>query len=229
MRGLVNIRYAFAALLVALLLWVVAHSTSPVERPFDLPVRAADIPDELVVTGQNYDRVNIHVRGSRAALASLSASDLEYVADLSTAAPGDLSQEVDVTKIERTLPRGAEIVSRLPVSIDFVLERKHTRSVKVQADVTGTPAQGYELGTISIVPASASVTGARSEVLGLKRVETETVDISGATASIVRRVKLMPAGRHVWFDEVEAIDLRIDIRAKETPELADLVGPEPRS
>jgi YbbR domain-containing protein len=221
MKGLSHIRYWLFSLLGAVLLWTVAHSTSPVERPFDIPVQTSGVPDDLVVTGQDYDRVNIFVRGSRAGLASLSATDLVYVADLSAASRGRTSQEVDVITIEQGLPRGAEVVSRSPTSLEFVLERKHTRSVAIRADLSGGPAAGYQVNSVSVTPERATVTGARSEVLGLKEVLTETVDITGAQGSIQRRVKLLATGRDLWLDGIEEIEIQIDISPLPIEELAD--------
>lgn len=219
-------RYWAISLLGAILLWTVAHGTSPVERPFDVPVETTGVPEELVVVGQNYDRVNIFVRGSRAGLASLTATDLIYSADLSAAVPGHYNQEVDVTTIERGLPRGAAVVSRSPVSIDFLLEEKHTRSVAVRPDVSGSPAPGFLVESVTVAPERATVTGARSEVLDLKEVLTEVVDITGAQASIQRRAKLMTTGRHSWLNGVEEIEVRIQIVPQPVEELADREGGE---
>ncbi len=221
MKGLRNIRYWLFSLLGAILLWTVAHSTSPVERPFDVPVQTEGVPEDLVVIGQDYDRVNIFVRGSRAGLASLTATDLVYVANLVAAVPGRFSQEVDVTTIERGLPRGAVIVSRSPVSIDFRLEKKHSRSVGIRSDVVGSVAPGFQVESISIAPERTTVTGARTEVLGLKEVLTEVVDITGAQANVQRRVKLMEAGRHAWFDGIDEVEVRVEITPQPVEELAD--------
>ena len=221
MKGLRNLRYWLFSLLGAILLWTVAHSTSPVERPFNVPVRTEGVPESLVVVGQDYDRVNIFVRGSRAGLASLIAADLFYSADLSAAAAGRYNQEVDVTTIERDLPPGAGVVSRSPVSIEFVLEEKHTRSVAVKPDVAGEPALGFTVEAVTVSPERATVTGARSEVLGLKEVLTEAVDITGAQATVQQRAKLMEVGRHTWFDGVEEIDVRVEIVPQPVDELAE--------
>ena len=220
MRGFRHVRYWIFSLLSAVMLWTVANSTSPVERPFDVPVETTGVPEGLVVISQDYDRVNIRVRGSRAGLASLTATDLVYVADLSSAEPGRNHHEVDVTTLAGSLPRGADVVSRAPLSIDFVLEEKQTRSVAIRLDVTGEPAEGFRVVSTTLSPERATVTGARTEVLGLKEVPTEKLDISGARAPIQRRVKLVQGGRHVWLDGIEEIEVRIDIEPIPPDELA---------
>ena len=66
-----NFRYKALALGLAVLLWGVSHGTSSIERGFDIPVALRGVPEDLVVTGQSTDAVNIRVKGSRAALRSL--------------------------------------------------------------------------------------------------------------------------------------------------------------
>lgn len=221
MKGIRHIRYWIFSLLSAVLLWTVANSTSPVERPFDVPVQTAGVPEALVVTGQDYDRVNIRVRGSRAGLASLTATDLVYVADLSGASDGRYAHEVDVTTIAQGLPRGAEIVSRAPLSIDFDLESKQTRSVSITPALEGEPARGYRVDGITLSPERATVSGARTEVLALQQVVTEKMDIAGAQGPIQRRLKLALNGRHIWLDGIEEIEVRVDVVPLAPEDLAE--------
>ena len=113
-----------------------------------MPFSSKRVPEDFVVTGQDYDRVNIRVRGSRAGLASLTATDLVYVADLSGAESGSNAHEVDVTTIERDLPRGADVVSRAPLVISFDLEEKQTRSVAIELDRLGDLLQALGRGQL---------------------------------------------------------------------------------
>ena len=73
-----NLRYKVVALVAALLLWGVSHSTSSVERGFDIPVVPGNVPEDLVITGQSTDAVNIRVRATNAALRRLSVAELSY-------------------------------------------------------------------------------------------------------------------------------------------------------
>ena len=71
-----ELRYFLLAVLIALVLWGMAHGSSSIERGFDIPVVIHDLPDRLVVTDLSADVVNIRVLGSRAAL-----RDIDPVAD----------------------------------------------------------------------------------------------------------------------------------------------------
>lgn len=210
-----NLRYKVLALVAAFGLWGVSHSTSSVERGFDIPVVPANVPEDLVITGQSTDAVNIRVRGTNAALRRLSVAELEYPVDLAGARPGDTEREVELAVMN--LPRGAQVVSRSPASLEFTLERKSTRAVKVRPDLDGEPAPGFVIGEVVVQPPRVRISGARSEVLRLSEVLTETIDVTGANASFERTVRALPGGLHVWLDGAEEVSVRIEIAPQ--PEL----------
>lgn len=210
-----NLRYKVVALLAALLLWGVSHSTSSVERGFDIPVVPGNVPQDLVITGQSTDAVNIRVRATNAALRRLSVADLSYPVDLAGARAGNTEREVELAAMN--LPRGAQIVSRSPASLEFTLERRSTRAVKVRADVDGEPESGFVLGKISIEPPRLRISGARSEVLRLSEVLTETIDVAGANAPLEKKVRATPGGLHVWMDGENEVTVRIAIMPAPDP------------
>jgi YbbR domain-containing protein len=213
-----NLRYKVLALIAAFGLWGVAHSTSSVERGFDIPVVPRNVPEDLVITGQSSDAVNIRVRGTNAALRRLSVAELEYPVDLAGAKPGDTEREVELAVI--SLPRGAQVVSRSPAALEFTLERKSTRAVKVRPDLDGEPAPGFAIGEVVVDPPRVRISGARSEVLRVSEVLTETIDVSGADAPLERKVRALPGGLHVWLDGAEEVTVRIDVAPIPPPEPA---------
>jgi YbbR domain-containing protein len=210
-----DLHYKALALVAAFLLWGVSHSTSPVERGFDVPVVPKNAPPDLVVTDGSSDAVNVRVRGTRAALRRLSVAELEYPVDLSGARAGSTQFEVDPGALP--LPRGAQIVSRSPASLDFTLERRSTRSVKVRPDLDGEPAAGFLLGEVVVEPPRVRISGARSEVLRLSEVLTETIDVTGANAPFERKVRVAPGGLHVWLDGDDVVTVKIDVQPEAPP------------
>lgn len=218
MRGLFsNLRYKLLALGLAIFLWVVAHGSSPIERGFDVPVVLRAIPENLVVTDQSTNEINVRVRGSRAALRTLSPENLEYVIDVSGAKAGVSEYEVDVSRLD--LPRGAEPVSRSPSGIELVFEPRGTRTVRVRPDVTGEPAEGFRVGEVVVQPSRVEITGARSQVLRLSEVVTETVDVSGAKAPIEREVRIsLGEGRHVWVKDQKPVRVHVQVESTQTAE-----------
>ena len=123
-----NPGYKLLALAVALLLWGLSHSDSDVEKPIDVPLEIKGAPEELVVTATSVEEVNLRIMGTRAALRNLSTADLVYPLDLAGAKPGQMTVDVDTSRLD--LPRGARVVSRSPSRVDVTLSRRGTRSVE---------------------------------------------------------------------------------------------------
>ncbi|MCX5739734.1 MAG: hypothetical protein NTZ61_14810, partial [Proteobacteria bacterium] len=175
MRIFSNLSYKVLAIVIALFLWLVARGSSSVERGFDIPVVLQGVPDDLVVVDQGADVVNVRLLGTRSALRNFNPERLEYPLEISEAKPGQADFEVDLSRFD--LPRGARVVSRSPSRIELSLERRIGKTVKVKPDLEGQPAEGFRVAEIAIDPPRVRIAGARSEVLRLSEVATETIDM----------------------------------------------------
>jgi YbbR domain-containing protein len=210
-----NLGLKLLAVAIALFLWTVARGSSNVERGFDVPVTVHGMPEDLVVVEQSAEAVNLRVSGSMVALRNVAPEKYEYAIDVSGAKPGRADYEVDVTRFE--LPRGARVISRSPAEISLTFERRATRPVRVRADVEGRPAQGYRIERIEIVPPRVRITGARSEVLRLSEVVTEMIDVTGATGTLEREVRVSPGVGHVWAEDPRTVTVRVRVEPEPQP------------
>lgn len=208
MTRLIDVRLAALALFMAVLLWGFSQSTATQERGFDVPVVAAQIPDDLILTARSSDAVDIRVRGSRVALRNVPV-DLEYAVDLSDAKAGVIAKEVDLTQFD--VGRGAQIVSRSPTQLEFTLEPRISRRMAVRPNIVGKPADGFVIGEVTSTPRRVLVSGAESEVLRLGEVLTETVDVSGASASVERTVSAAALGQYAWLEPNEELKVRVEV------------------
>ena len=91
--------------------------------------------------------------------------------------------------------------------------------MKVRVDIDGEPAPGFMLGEVVVEPARLRISGARSEVLRLSEVLTETIDVADARETLEKKVRAMPGGLHVWLDGDEAVTVRIEILPVPVPVL----------
>jgi YbbR domain-containing protein len=210
-----NLGYKLLALAIAIFLWGVANGSASTQRGFDLPIVLRSVPPELVVTSQSADVVNVRVLGSPSVLRTLAATKLEYPIDVSEGKPGEAVYEVEPSTLE--LPRGATIVSRSPARVEVKFEARGSRSVRVRAEVAGEPAQGFEITDVQVKPPRVQVSGARSEVLRLTELTTDTVDVTGVTAPVERSVRVLLGGSHVWLDEPGEVQVRVQVTPKAVP------------
>ena len=200
----------FLSFLIAIVLWGMAHGTTSKDRGFDIPVVFETVPDDLVITSRSASTLNIRVLGNAAALRNVDPTRLEYRIDVSEARPGPAIHEVDATLID--LPRGARILSRSPARVEFTLEQRGRKSVRVRPELTGKPADGYHVVGVEVEPRSAWLTGARREVLRLSEVTTETIQVDGLSAPVEREVRLaLGSNEHVWPEEEGSVTVRVEI------------------
>ena len=212
------------AIAIALVLWGMAHGASQTERSFDLPVVLQGIPDNLVITDQSADVVNVRLRGTRAALRNISPNNLEYPISVSGSKEGLTVHEVDTTFID--FPRGVNVVSRSPALLEVKFERAGRRSVKVRPDLEGTPSSRFEIVQVTVDPPRVWLAGARGDVLRLSEVVTETIEVGELVETTEREVRLSLGGGHVWMEESRPVTVRIEIKAVPEDEPDEQVGRE---
>lgn len=205
-----NLRYAFLAIFLSMVLWAIAHGGSTVEREYDLPVVFDGLPDDLVIVDQSTREINVRLRGSTAAFRNAKFGDKEYVEHVAGAKPGQARYEVDDERLDP--PRGLQVVGLSPSEFAVRFERRGRKNVKVRADVQGEPAEGYKLGAVTLDPARVWLTGARSRVLRVSDVATEPIDVTGLQASEQRQVKLNIGTDHVWAEDDKPVTVKIDVQ-----------------
>ncbi len=215
LKGRVNVLLAVVSLGIATVLWGMAHGTTSKERGYDIPVVFTGVPEHLVVTDQNVDAVNVRVRGSPAALRNLSPTKMEYRVDVSGAKPGVLEHKVENFQIEQQidLPRGVRIVSRSPSQIEVEFERRGKKAVGIRADLEGEPAAGFAIKNVVVEPPRVWLVGARSDVLRLSEVVTETIDVTDLEESTESEVGLSLGSGRVWMEEQRPVKVHIELEA----------------
>jgi YbbR domain-containing protein len=76
-----------------------------------------------------------------------------------------------------------------------VFTDRETRQLPVTPFVTGTPATGYEVASITISPPLVTVEGNADQLVGLASADTEPISISGATQDVTKDAELaLPPG-----------------------------------
>ena len=204
------------ALAIAFFLWGVAHGSSSIELVFDVPVELHNMPEDLVVTDQTVQSINLRVKGSRAALGNVNPGKLSYSVDLSGGQPGIADYDVQVSRIE--LPRGAQPSAHSPSHFQVRFEERGRKVVAVRADLTGELDEGYRLADVNVVPPRVRLEGARSFVLRLDEVATEPIDLAGLTENLEREVPIRLPGGTVWMEDDKPVKVLLQIVPELVPE-----------
>jgi YbbR domain-containing protein len=213
------------ALAISVFIWAVAQGTSSIQESFDVPVELVGVEDGLVVTDQNSDAINVRLRGSRASLRNLDREKMKYRVDASGGKPGVAVYEVDVETIEH--PTGTTFAGHSPSRIQVRFEKRGRKAVNVRAEIQGVPAPGFHVAGVVIEPAKVWLEGARSQVMRLNEVVTESIDIAGLAANEKREVRLVLGGGTVWAEDSSPLQVEVRIEPDPIPEpILDLDNPE---
>lgn len=96
-----------------------------------------------------------------------------------------------------------------------------TKSVAVQAAVTGEPAEGYNVGDITCYPTALTVTGKKEILEKLSEIEIPegVLDVEGATGNVVVNVDIeqyLPEGIYLVDEDMSAIKIEADVEKQIT-------------
>ena len=129
------------------------------------------------------------VVGARAAPV-IQASGLSVNQDLALVAVDRLGDPVSPVKLE---PDTARVT--IPVFANL-----GSRVIPVSPVVTGTPAAGFEVATVTVEPTVVTVKGDAERLAALESVDTAPVSVSGASKTVTSTVALDPP------DDVSPLD-----------------------
>ena len=177
------------SVLAAFLLWYVLSA----QRTREISVRGVraqltlvNIPSNLMLVSGVPDTVSVQLRGPLSRALDPRAP-LEVLLDLSNARPGTNSYPINASDIP--LPPEVEVVSVEPAAISLELERRQTLSVALRPVVEGTPATGFVLASVRVMPEQVAIQGPESRLDGVDFVETTPISVEGATGPVEATVQ----------------------------------------
>jgi YbbR domain-containing protein len=188
-----NLAAKVFAALFAFVFWFFVNAGKRETQIFQFPLEIKNVPEHTVLVSRDrIDMVAVKLNGPGALLTSLDGRRVPITLDLSGVEPGiDVRLKIRDDMIR--VPRGVRIIDVEPARIPLRLEEVRQATLPVRVIRSGEPADGYQIDSIKVAPASAVVTGPASTVAALQAVETEPLDLNGLTGSVERRVALVRA------------------------------------
>jgi len=103
------------------------------------------------------------------------------------------------------------------VEVNIPIE--NTKHVSLEMDLTGQPAAGYMVRSISIEPEEIIITGKQQTLAGINSLKTEKIDITEGTADVSKEVRfIIPEGVEL-VNTNEKVSIFIDIEKIVTSEI----------
>jgi hypothetical protein len=174
-----NLGLKLAALLLALLVYLNVYLDRPAQMTLSFPVQVRGLGDSLSLSGPVPSTVQAVVRGTGKQLLRLRLTEPPFPLDLEGQGIGSFSLEVTPDGLPLTGYDGIE-VDRIvgPLAIDFGIERRVQRRVRVAARVENLP-PGVALPGMRVEPETVLVSGPRSALARLDSVVLDPVRVTG--------------------------------------------------
>ena len=183
-----------------------------IDKTVRIRVEAGKPPEGLTATPPVLDRTTAIVRGPASAVQKVDAAVARVTIDASGI---DVDEDVELIPVDA---RGDPVS---PVNLDprtvhvriRVGQQLTTRTVPVVPIVSGSPASGYAVASITVEPIAVTVSGERDVLETLERIETVPLSIADRSSDVDETVGLAPP-EGVVVEGEPTVHIRIDIVAE---------------
>lgn len=133
-------------------------------------------------------------------------------------AKGDIKRVLPVRVLDEN---GKDIkdITVIPENVEVNIPIGNTKTVTLETDVSGQPAEGYKINAVSVEPKELLIAGKQQILEGIKSLKTEKIDISNGTADVSKEVGLViPEGIEI-ASATEKVNIFVDIEKVVTSEI----------
>jgi YbbR domain-containing protein len=191
-----NLSYKIAAIFLAIVLWYIVQGEEILEINRKIRVHL-DIPEQFIIKGGPVRFKDATLSGPRVLLSEFSSDYIDAHIPISIDHPASLRFRIDKEFIKRWNNRIKLTVHDAYLSVD--VDAKIQKLLPVKENIQGLPLDGYAVEKITVHPARISVLGAKSDLLTLPQIMTESIDISGLQKSKSFDVSLLSNNLDIQF------------------------------
>lgn len=175
------------------------------------------ISNDMEITNTPAREVDVVVTGDKRRVDRLNPNDLVISVDLSDVKPGDRTVQLTPETVNLELPSGIKLEEIQPNKIAVRLENVAEREIEVKPEIEGSVAEGFEIYSQTVVPATVRVRGAESFVKSLDSISTDRINIENQRENFtVRQIGLNVANPNVTvLDGIVDVIFRIGERRVE--------------
>lgn len=206
-----NLGLKAISLILALLTWLAVPRRQTVQTTFPIPVELANLPEELEISNNYEKQVDVDIRSELGS--AIEGGRLAAVIDLRQAAPGTTVIHLSEESI-RNKPHQVEILSIRPSTIKLELERIEVKIAKIEAEIIGQVAEGYEITSTTAIPPGVTVTGPGSRLRNVAKALTEPVDVESRSTSLSQTVSVYVEDPRLRIQNPKSVTVHVTIEEK---------------
>jgi YbbR domain-containing protein len=174
-----------------------------------ITVDMGTVPQGISVGTPQTDPSTVTVRGASSRVQSVTAIEARVTIDASAL---NIDRTVDLVPVDANGNQVPNVeldpaIARVRVS---VAQQLANRTLPVVAQITGQPAPGYRITSITVSPLVVTVSGEEAVVTQLQTAMTEPIDVSGRTTDLDAMVGFaLPQGASVAGSDQVSVSLTI--------------------
>jgi len=201
------------AFCLALFVWALAPTGSKkglTEIQLFVPVSYINSPKSLEMTSKPLQTVSISVSASARDLPEVHPANFQAVIDLESATSGTRKYSLHRSNIKT--PKGVRIISVTPDVAEISFEEALEKELPVHPVLVGSPAKGFVLEKVSIVPDKIMVRGPIKLLSSLDQLETRALNIDSVNGEIEMFAQInWPEGVHPLPPAPDVLTARIQV------------------
>ena len=201
------------SLLLATLLWAAVSNQQSSEIGLEVPLEYRNIPQQLEITGDTTNTVQVRLRGPSNVIKGVTSADVATTLDLAKMGTGEKIVALSPQNVQA--PYGAEVIRVNPSNVRFALERTLVKTIEIVPAVAGLPAEGFEVGQVSVTPNAIDVEGPESLVDSLSSIATLPVRLDGKRSPIEQTADLDVPDPQIRLQRSSSVNVKVDIRRKQ--------------
>jgi YbbR domain-containing protein len=181
-----------------------------IERTFrPVLVLSDEVPDNLTVASVDIVPAEVTVKGPEAAVMALRRAETRAPVREMTDGTRELAvimtdENGDVSGIDIEPPT-------VSVTAHFSRALQEAR-VPVKIDITGSPPEGLEVGSVTVSPDHVTLRGAKDALLGVTEIALNPIDVSGHTESVNIDIPLETPSEAVTILGSQYVSVRVEFR-----------------
>ena len=183
-----NLKWLFLCFLLGICGFLLWPGLSLQETEIFIPVDSGQISAGLTITGPPLKDIEVHVRGSKSAIKTLSDLKPRYVLDLSEVNVGVKSIPINPDRIH--LSRGITIIKTNPTFLTVRIANEIKKELPVKISFSGKPATGFLVAHALAKPLSVILRGPENILGTMEEVLTKPINIKGLSESFKKEIAL---------------------------------------
>ncbi|NRA62884.1 MAG: hypothetical protein HRU19_00290 [Pseudobacteriovorax sp.] len=202
-----NFLYKLAAFGLAILVWAIIQGEQIEERSIDIKVNI-QVPPGFAIRGDLVQTKSARIRGPRVwMIDSPKVLETDFVIPMGKR--GRFRGRLEKERIKK-LNQRFELVIHDPY-IEVYVDRQIERTVSVKEILQGTPAEGYLIEKVTLEPRVVTLQGLREDLLKIRQVVTEPIDIADIKSNRTKEVKIISPNTGVKNMGVTSVQVNLKV------------------